>query len=79
MKIKTSLFFRSFKKKTILDKNYIEVRFLDDDDNSFNFIFPDDEKSKKYLTMTKDTRVDLDLRLYEPNDKKYCKYALWVV
>ena len=79
MKIKTSLFFRSFKQKTIKEKPYIECKFLDDEDKSYIFLFELNEDTQKYLKMAKDTKVDLTLNLYEPTDNKYKKYALWVV
>ena len=79
MKIKTSLYFRGFKQKTIKEKSYLECRFLDEDDKSYIFLFELNEDSQKYLKMQKDTKCDLTLNLYEPTDIKHKKYALWVV
>lgn len=79
MTLTTSLYFRGFKQKTIGEKSYLECRFLDEEDRSYTFLFEKNQDSEKYLKMQKDTKVNLNLRLYEPQDARYKKYALWVV
>lgn len=73
MVIKTNLIFRECKGYTSKDgESKLRVRFLDDEDRSYTFFFSDDASHEKYKTMKKDTRVDLELVLFEsPKNGRY--------
>lgn len=79
MKVKCIMFFRSFlKKKDSSGNDIIQVNFLDENDNKYIFNFPDNDENQKYLKMQKDTRVELNLTLYQPTKAEFRKYNIYV-
>lgn len=78
MVVKCSLFFRSFLQKKDKDGNdYLQVSFLDEQDEKYIFNFPLNEENKKYMKMAKDTKCDFNLVLYEPRNKDFAKYSFY--
>lgn len=79
MVVKCSLFFRSFLvKKDSNGNDVIMVNFLDENDTKYIFSFPLTEENKKYMKMQRDTKVDLDLVLYQPTKQEAKKYNIYV-